>query len=140
MINEGNKEDQYLEKKGESTKTTAMRKASSRRGRFSSGDTHQGSERENITWARPGTRSHADSLDRQRKSAHRSERGRKKPQAGSSPEDRRWAEFSGDWFVREKEEDNFVLKQLMQFVKQWVVVMSVRQRLKKIYLQPKKKM
>jgi hypothetical protein len=96
MINEGNKEDQYLEKKGESTKTTAMRKASSRRGRFSSGDTHQGSERENITWARPGTRSHADSLDRQRKSAHRSERGRKKPQAGSSPEDRRWAEFSGD--------------------------------------------
>ena len=96
MINEGNKQDEYLEKKGESSKTTAMRKASSRRGRFSSGETHQGSERENITWARPGTRPHADSLDRQRKSAHRNERGRKKPQAGSSPEDRRWAEFSGD--------------------------------------------
>jgi hypothetical protein len=96
MINEGNKQDEYLEKKGESSKTTAMRKASSRRGRFSSGETHQGSERENITWARPGTRPHADSLDRQRKSAHRNERGRKKPQAGSSPEDRKWAEFSGD--------------------------------------------
>jgi hypothetical protein len=96
MINEGNKQDQYLEKKGESSKTTAMRKASSRRGRFSSGDTHQGSERENITWAKPGTRPHADSLDRQRKSAHRGERGKKKPQAGSSPEDRRWSEFSGD--------------------------------------------
>ena len=96
MINEGNKQDEYLEKKGESSKTTAMRKASSRRGRFSSGDTHQDSERENITWAKPGTRPHADSLDRQRKSAHRSERGKKKPRAGSSPEDRRWAEFSGD--------------------------------------------
>lgn len=96
MINEGNKQDQYLEKKGESTKTTAMRKASSRRHRFDTGDTHQGSERENITWARPGTRPHADSLDRQRKQAHRSERGKKKPQAGSSPEDRKWAEFSGD--------------------------------------------
>jgi len=96
MINEGNKQDEYLEKKGERPKDTAMRKASSRRGRFSSGDTHQGSERENITWARPGTRPHADSLDRQRKSAHRSERGRKKPQAGSSPEDRKWAKFSGD--------------------------------------------
>ena len=96
MLNEGNKQDEYLEKKGESSKTTAMRKASSRRGRFSSGETHQGSERENITWARPGTRPYADSLDRQRKSAHRNERGRKKPQAGSSPEDRKWAEFSGD--------------------------------------------
>lgn len=89
MLNEGNKQDEYLEKKGERPKDTAMRKASSRRGRFSSGDTHQGSERENITWARPGTRPHADSLDRQRKSAHRSERGRKKPQAGSSSEQRR---------------------------------------------------
>jgi hypothetical protein len=96
MINEGNKQDQYLEKKGESIKTTAMRKASSRRGRFSGGDTHQDFERETITWARPGTRPYADSLDRQRKSAHRGERGKKKPQAGSSPEDRRWAEFSGD--------------------------------------------
>jgi hypothetical protein len=96
MINEGNKQDEYLEKKGESTKTTAMRKASSRRGRFSSGDTHQDSERENVTWAKPGTRPHADSLDRQRKSAHRSERGKKKSRAGSSSEDRRWAKFSGD--------------------------------------------
>jgi hypothetical protein len=96
MINEGNKQDEYLEKKGESSKTTAMRKASSRRYRFDVGDTHQNAERENITWTRPGTRSYDDSLDRQRKSAHRSERRRKKPQAGSSPEDRRWAEFSGD--------------------------------------------
>lgn len=96
MINEGNKQDEYLEKKGESSKDSAMRKASSRRGRFSSGETHQNAERENITWARPGTRPYADSLDRQRKSAHRDERGRKNPQAGSSPEDRRWAEFSGD--------------------------------------------
>lgn len=96
MLNEGNKRDEYLEKKGESTKTTAMRKSSERRGRFSGGDTHQNAERENITWARPGTRSHSDSLDRQRKSAHRTSRGRKKPQAGSSPEDRRWDAFVGD--------------------------------------------
>lgn len=96
MINEGNKQDEYLEKKGESSKTTAMRKASSRRGRFSSGETHQDSERENVTWAKPGTRPHADSLDRQRKSAHRSERGKKKSRAGSSPEDRKWSEFAGD--------------------------------------------
>lgn len=96
MLNEGNKRDEYLEKKGESTKTTAMRKSSERRGRFSAGDTHQSTERENITWARPGTRPHADSLDRQRKGAHRMSRGRKKPQAGSSPEDRRWDAFVGD--------------------------------------------
>lgn len=96
MINEGNKQDEYLEKKGESSKTTAMRKASSRRGRFSSGDTHKDSERENITWARPGTRPYDDSLDRQRKQAHRSERRKKKPKAGTSPEDRKWSEFSGD--------------------------------------------
>jgi len=89
MINEGNKQDEYLEKKGESSKTTAMRKASSRRYRFDVGDTHQNAERENITWTRPGTRSYDDSLDRQRKSAHRDERGIKKPQAGSSPEQRR---------------------------------------------------
>jgi hypothetical protein len=89
MLNEGNKRDEYLEKKGESTKTTAMRKSSERRGRFSSGETHSGTERENITWARPGTRPHADSLDRQRKGAHRSERRRKKPQAGTSSEQRR---------------------------------------------------
>ena len=96
MLNEGNKRDEYLEKKGESTKTTAMRKSSERRGRFSAGDTHQSTERENITWARPGTRPHADSLDRQRKGAHRMSKGRKKPQAGSSPEDRRWDAFVGD--------------------------------------------
>ena len=96
MLNEGNRRDEYLEKKGESTKTTAMRKSSERRGRFSAGDTHQDTERENITWARPGTRPHADSLDRQRKGAHRMSRGRKKPQAGSSPEDRRWDAFVGD--------------------------------------------
>ena len=96
MLNEGNKRDKHLEKKGESTKTTAMRKSSERRGRFSAGDTHQSTERENITWARPGTRPHADSLDRQRKGAHRMSRGRKKPQAGSSPEDRRWDAFVGD--------------------------------------------
>lgn len=96
MLNEGNRRDEYLEKKGESTKTTAMRKSSERRGRFSAGDTHQSTERENITWARPGTRPHADSLDRQRKGAHRMSRGRKKPQAGSSPEDRRWDAFVGD--------------------------------------------
>lgn len=96
MLNEGNRRDEYLEKKGESTKTTAMRKSSERRGRFSAGDTHQDTERENITWARPGTRPHADSLDRQRKGVHRTSRGRKKPQAGSSPEDRRWDKFVGD--------------------------------------------
>ena len=96
MLNEGNKRDEYLEKKGESTKTTAMRKSSERRGRFSAGDTHQSTERENITWARPGTRPHADSLDRQRKGAHRMSRGRTKPQAGSSPEDRKWDAFVGD--------------------------------------------
>lgn len=89
MLNEGNRRDEYLEKKGESTKTTAMRKSSERRGRFSAGDTHQSTERENITWARPGTRPYADSLDRQRKSAHRSGRGRKKPQAGTSSEQRK---------------------------------------------------
>jgi len=96
MINEGNKQDEYLEKRGERPKDTAMRKASSRRHRFDTGTTHQNAERENITWTRPGTRSYGDSLDRQRKSAHRSERKIKKPQAGSSPEDRRWAKFSGD--------------------------------------------
>lgn len=96
MLNEGNKEDQYLEKKGESTKTTAMRKASSRRHRFDTGTTHQNAKRENITWARPGTRSYDDSLNRQRKEAHRSARKRRKPQAGSSPEDRRWSKFVGD--------------------------------------------
>jgi len=89
MLNEGNKRDEYLEKKGESTKTTAMRKSSERRGRFSAGDTHQNAERENITWTRPGTRGYDDSLNRQRKSAHRAERGRKKPQAGSSSEQRK---------------------------------------------------
>lgn len=97
MLNEGNKRDEYLEKKGEeSTKTTAMRKSRERRGHFSAGDTHQDTERENITWVRPGTRPHADSLDRQRKGAHRMSKGRKKPQAGSSPEDRRWDAFVGD--------------------------------------------
>lgn len=96
MLNEGNRRDEYLEKKGESTKTTAMRKSSERRGRFSDGDTHQNTERENITWARPGTRGYDDSLNRQRKGAHRMSRGRKKSQAGSSPEDRRWDKFVGD--------------------------------------------
>ena len=89
MLNEGNKRDEYLEKKGESTKTTAMRKSSERRGRFSFGDTHQSAKRENITWTRPGTRGYDDSLNRQRKSAHRSGRGRKKPQAGTSSEQRK---------------------------------------------------
>lgn len=89
MLNEGNKRDEYLEKKGESSKTTAMRKSSERRGRFSSGDTHQNAERENITWTRPGTRGYDDSLNRQRKSAHLSGRGRTKPQAGTSSEQRK---------------------------------------------------
>ena len=96
FLSEGNKEDEYLEKKGESTKTTAMRKSGARRHRFDTGTTHQGAKRENITWTRPGTRSYDDSLNRQRKEAHRSARKIKKPQAGSSPEDRKWAEFSGD--------------------------------------------
>jgi len=96
MLNEGNKRDEYLEKKGESTKDTAMRKSRERRARFSSGETHSDAERENITWARPGTRSYDDSLNRQRENAHHSERGKKKPQAGSSPEDRRWNAFVGD--------------------------------------------
>lgn len=89
MLNEGNKRDEYLEKKGESSKTTAMRKSSERRGRFSSGETHQNAKRENITWTRPGTRGYDDSLNRQRKSAHRSGRGRTKPQAGTSSEQRK---------------------------------------------------
>lgn len=89
MINEGNKHDEYLEKRGESSKDSAMRKASSRRHRFDTGTTHKNAERENITWARPGTRSYDDSLDRQRRSAHRSERRRKNPRPGSSPEQRR---------------------------------------------------
>lgn len=96
MLNEGNKRDEYLEKKGERSKDTAMRKSRERRGRFSSDETHSNSERENITWARPGTRSYDDSLNRQRKEAHRRERNRRKPQAGSSPEDRRWDAFVGD--------------------------------------------
>jgi hypothetical protein len=66
-----------------------MRKSSERRGRFSSGETHQNAKRENITWTRPGTRGYDDSLNRQRKSAHRSGRGRTKPQAGTSSEQRK---------------------------------------------------
>jgi predicted kinase len=86
---EGNREEQEWEKQGLSSKTIAMRKSSSRRARFDSGITHTNHPRENTTaWARPGTGSYNDSINRQRKNAHRAARRRRKPRPGSSPEDR----------------------------------------------------
>jgi hypothetical protein len=96
ILDEGNREEREWEKKGMSSKDQAMAKARVRRHRFDAGTTHTNVGRENITWARPGTSGYSTSIDRQRKDAHRMARKRKKARPGTSPEDRRWADFAGD--------------------------------------------
>lgn len=96
ILDEGNREEREWEKKGMSSKDQAMAKARVRRHRFDTETTHKNVGRENITWARPGTSGYSASIDRQRKDAHRMARRRKKDRPGTSPEDRRWADFAGD--------------------------------------------
>jgi hypothetical protein len=96
ILYEGNREEREWEKKGMSSKDQAMAKARVRRHHFDTETTHKNVDRENITWARPGTSGYSASIDRQRKDAHRSARRRKKDRPGTSPEDRRWADFAGD--------------------------------------------
>ena len=96
ILDEGNREEREWERKGMSSKDQAMAKARVRRHRFDTGTTHKNVGRENITWARPGTSGYSASIDRQRKDAHRMARRRKKNRPGTSPEDRKWADFAGD--------------------------------------------
>jgi len=72
MLNEGNKRDEYLKSKGEGDKDAALRKKGERGARYRDSDTHKSGERTNRTYT------NSDTLQRQRKDAHRAERGAKK--------------------------------------------------------------